>query len=193
MDSCERSPQKGRCMTDLEKNTKLKYDKLRELIEYAVAHGFECNGLHEDAEFSMLDSFYRLAVGVSLEVKGRQYSAEELLFNHDFAKIIFGEDEYYYARNGERCGYKRRGWQQHLQEMVLIDHKQSTDIHHRVNYAYENSLLNVTKPLSGEGSPLAVAEAAYKHLAKSAHPDRGGSKEKMLELNQAIEELRKNA
>lgn len=40
------------------------------------------------------------------------------------------------------------------------------------------------------GSPLAVAEAAYKVKAQAAHPDRGGSNEAMAELNAAIEELR---
>lgn len=41
------------------------------------------------------------------------------------------------------------------------------------------------------GSPLQVAEAAYKAKAIEAHPDRGGSNEVMSELNQAIEKIRK--
>lgn len=39
-------------------------------------------------------------------------------------------------------------------------------------------------------SPLMVAEAAYKHKAKTAHPDAGGSAEAMTELNKAIEYFR---
>ena len=41
------------------------------------------------------------------------------------------------------------------------------------------------------GSPLEVCEAAYRHLAKSAHPDKGGSAEIMQKLNRAIAEIRK--
>ena len=39
-------------------------------------------------------------------------------------------------------------------------------------------------------SPHAVAEAAYRALAKEAHPDAGGSPELMTELNAAIGALR---
>lgn len=41
------------------------------------------------------------------------------------------------------------------------------------------------------GSPLAVAEAAYKVAALKAHPDKGGSEELMKELNEAILTIRK--
>lgn len=37
---------------------------------------------------------------------------------------------------------------------------------------------------------LAIAEAAYREAAKTAHPDRGGSAEQMAELNDAIEKVR---
>lgn len=37
---------------------------------------------------------------------------------------------------------------------------------------------------------LEVADAAYRQLAKQAHPDRGGSAEAMAELNAAIETIR---
>jgi hypothetical protein len=40
------------------------------------------------------------------------------------------------------------------------------------------------------GSPLMVAEAAYKAMCLTAHPDRGGSEDQMKELNQAIQQLR---
>ena len=35
-------------------------------------------------------------------------------------------------------------------------------------------------------APLEVVEAAYRALAKKAHPDSGGSNERMRELNQAL-------
>jgi curved DNA-binding protein CbpA len=38
---------------------------------------------------------------------------------------------------------------------------------------------------------LAQAEAAYRALAKSAHPDHGGSDEAMARLNDAIATARK--
>ncbi len=41
-----------------------------------------------------------------------------------------------------------------------------------------------------EGSPLEVAEAAYKVRARKAHPDAGGSEEQMKALNKVIEEIR---
>jgi len=40
-------------------------------------------------------------------------------------------------------------------------------------------------------APLSVAEAAYRALAKAAHADAGGSNERMLALNSAIELIRK--
>lgn len=39
-------------------------------------------------------------------------------------------------------------------------------------------------------APFAVAEAAYRVLAKDCHPDAGGTDEQMQELNEAIEALR---
>lgn len=41
-------------------------------------------------------------------------------------------------------------------------------------------------------SPLDVAEAVFKNLAKKYHPDTGGSLEQFKELNEAIEEIRKD-
>lgn len=42
-------------------------------------------------------------------------------------------------------------------------------------------------------SPLAVAEAMYKELAKKSHPDAGGSDEAMRKLNLAIQQIRDEA
>ena len=39
-------------------------------------------------------------------------------------------------------------------------------------------------------APKAIAEASYRELAKTAHPDSGGSNEAMAELNKAIEAVR---
>lgn len=41
------------------------------------------------------------------------------------------------------------------------------------------------------GAPLIVAEAAYKALARLAHPDAGGSEDVMASLNEAIAAIRK--
>jgi hypothetical protein len=43
-----------------------------------------------------------------------------------------------------------------------------------------------------ENSPLDVAEAVYKNLAKKFHPDAGGNVEQFKELQAAIEEIRKD-
>lgn len=40
-------------------------------------------------------------------------------------------------------------------------------------------------------APLEVAEAAYRALAKTAHPDHGGTLDQMKSLNAAIEQIRK--
>lgn len=40
-------------------------------------------------------------------------------------------------------------------------------------------------------SPIEVAEAVFRSLAKKHHPDTGGSSETFQELNDAIEEIRK--
>jgi hypothetical protein len=42
-----------------------------------------------------------------------------IIFHHDFAKAFWGEQEYEYAPNGEKTDVKNRGWQYHLQMMVL--------------------------------------------------------------------------
>jgi hypothetical protein len=42
------------------------------------------------------------------------------------------------------------------------------------------------------GASLEVAEAAYKAKVRDAHPDRGGSVDRMKQLNKAIEDIRKN-
>ncbi|MCW5943264.1 MAG: hypothetical protein KIS66_13615 [Fimbriimonadaceae bacterium] len=39
-------------------------------------------------------------------------------------------------------------------------------------------------------APVEVCETVYRTLSKSAHPDAGGSSERMAELNRAIEEAR---
>lgn len=41
-----------------------------------------------------------------------------------------------------------------------------------------------------EDAPLEVIEAAYRTLAKTYHPDRGGSEAKMKTINEAIEQAR---
>lgn len=42
------------------------------------------------------------------------------------------------------------------------------------------------------GTAKAVCEAQYKELAKQAHPDSGGSVERMKQLNDAIDKIRRN-
>jgi hypothetical protein len=42
-----------------------------------------------------------------------------------------------------------------------------------------------------EGAPLEVAEAAFRALAKTAHPDRGGDRARWDRIQQAIEQIRK--
>lgn len=42
-------------------------------------------------------------------------------------------------------------------------------------------------------APLEVAEASYRALAKAAHPDAGGSTERMQELNDALASVRTRA
>ncbi len=49
-------------------------------------------------------------------------------------------------------------------------------------------VLGVTK-----ATPLEVVDAAYRVLAKSAHPDAGGSDEAMAELNEAYEVVKASA
>jgi hypothetical protein len=41
-----------------------------------------------------------------------------------------------------------------------------------------------------QGASLEIAEAVYRTMVKKAHPDAGGSIEKVKELNHAIEEIR---
>lgn len=43
------------------------------------------------------------------------------------------------------------------------------------------------------GTTLPVCEAQFKELAKTAHPDRGGSAEKFQELTKAIEQIRERS
>lgn len=43
------------------------------------------------------------------------------------------------------------------------------------------------------GASIEVAEAAYKAKVREAHPDRGGSPQRMTQLNEAIDQIRKGA
>jgi hypothetical protein len=40
------------------------------------------------------------------------------------------------------------------------------------------------------GSPISVAEAAYRSLAVEKHPDKGGTQAEMQEINEAIHKIR---
>jgi hypothetical protein len=55
----------------------------------------------------------------------------------------------------------------------------------RTSYAAACRLLHLA-----EGAPLHVAEAAFRAMAKAAHPDAGGSNEAMAGVNGAIELIR---
>lgn len=64
------------------------------------------------------------------------------------------------------------------------------DIHRAVDKPVDKSpyaVLFVTP-----NAPMSVVQASYKVLAKTYHPDVSGDSTKMVELNQAMDEIRKD-
>ena len=63
------------------------------------------------------------------------------------------------------------------------------DIHSPVDKPVDKSPYEVLFVTSN--APMSVIQASYKVLAKTYHPDVSGDSKKMVELNQAMDEIRK--
>ena len=48
---------------------------------------------------------------------------EALLFNHDFAKALFGEDETWYDPNRDDVEVTNEGWKFHLQQLATAENR----------------------------------------------------------------------
>ena len=48
-----------------------------------------------------------------------EWSVEEIIFNHNFAKALWGEERIVNIKNYQAL--KRMGWQHHLQQMVIAE------------------------------------------------------------------------
>lgn len=107
------------------KNKSYKTDKIKQLIEIAVENGWPLGfGGWEHFEIiisgvGFWDGDYENYMSASLQNKGEKYSLIEILFNHDFAKAIWGEEEIGVEQLIESRG--EISWKHHLQQAVISD------------------------------------------------------------------------
>lgn len=107
-------------------------EKLQAVIEYAISKewdvfGTECHQLevfestYEDREDE--EHYYSDAPhdGLFLDVRRHGYwSANDILFNHEFAKAVWGEGRKLQFSEGE-VHMQNEVWQYHLQQCVISD------------------------------------------------------------------------
>lgn len=66
---------------------------------------------------------YRLTIGFKIEkpfeMSGADWSVNDIIFNHDFARAIWGTKKLKWSFNEYDFGYE--AWQLHLREMVIAD------------------------------------------------------------------------
>lgn len=87
---------------------------LTQAIQKAIANGMTGYWADRYNRCKELDEMDCLVAGNIYE---EEHSPEELLYSHDFAKSLWGEEEHDW--DGE--GYLDLDWQYHLKEMVIAD------------------------------------------------------------------------
>ena len=74
--------------------------------------------------FEISDNATRVKFGYKMEDRNVpivEWSAFGLIFNHDFAKALWGEEPYGFEGTDVMIEYPSLEWQHHLQQMVLSD------------------------------------------------------------------------
>ena len=113
-------------------------------MDYSKAKD-KIKAFHRD--YSVEDDGLRAKQGYEcLECYAPAYTVEEIIFNHDFAKALFGEEvEYCDACHRKHCGSfldcdcgvgdNQESWAHHLQQMVISENP----IAYLANYLEENT------------------------------------------------------
>lgn len=98
---------------------------LEKAIQKAIDGGWNVVGSEIPATFTFRYIQNNAIIGV-LHIDGHDVqhreplNAERIIFNHDFAKALWGEEEYEGNPIGDPQG-TLRDWQYHLQQMVIAD------------------------------------------------------------------------
>lgn len=113
-----------------------KQQKLEKLIQKAIDGGWRPNG---KPEVPLLMRIYSEVVDFGYDEEDRlrdwRWTIDKLIFNHDFAKALWGETGRYYhydqrtlVDESHREVYALDGWKHHLQQMIIADNP--------IDYAY---------------------------------------------------------
>lgn len=97
-------------------------EKLKALIERAILKGWNVEGEFEHIRPTLDDE---LIVTFSYRNRGFVHSVTSIIFNHDFARALFGKqidpDIFPPSSIGLNQAYRNSGWQHHLQQAVIAD------------------------------------------------------------------------
>ncbi len=106
-------------------------NKLKAVVEYAVEQGWAYRGLTEFESIKMEDNdgnpYVYLSIQDTDNILYHSVSLNALLFSHDFAKAVFGEEGKCEYNTCTNCGaYIDPGdnhvcWQYHLQAAVISE------------------------------------------------------------------------
>lgn len=104
---------------------------LTKAIEKAIAGGWKSFDSFRKTERFSVDN--TLSVTIEDNTAIGHYDYQTIIFNHDFAKALWGKEERHYptqaelnesyrgAIAGELYNVTNKGWQYHLQQMVIAD------------------------------------------------------------------------
>lgn len=103
-----------------------KQKTLERAIEIAIKNGWTFFGytIGCDLKITAIDPIRRVFIEWSYDSKewAREWAAEEIIFNHDFARALW-QDYMMFPACGH-CGYidkAKHDWQHHLQQMVIAE------------------------------------------------------------------------
>ncbi|RTL04825.1 hypothetical protein EKK58_09375 [Candidatus Dependentiae bacterium] len=107
-------------------------EMLKEVIQRATDGGWE---IGKNLNFTGINELIVYLDGASLvpsDLGWIKFKLNEFLFNHDFAKALWGEPRPTIEHSGKATSFDfNKGWQYHLQQMVISENP--------IKYAYDNT------------------------------------------------------
>ncbi len=98
---------------------------LKKAVEKAIANGWKPDN---NLQFIAINEFITLDTDYFCLDKWHKFKIEQLLYNHDFAKALWGEEwksaelkEYIPETDSYKIGTILPKWKWHLQEMVIAE------------------------------------------------------------------------
>lgn len=96
----------------------------KEILERAISKAIDGGWVHKSAELGFTN--YELDPERMIEGDHDTYPyVNQIIFNHDFAKALWGEDPYWTALPGKLGEIRQEvevpAWKMHLQQMVIAE------------------------------------------------------------------------